>query len=373
MRRATVGQQAALPPLRPVAAQAGSASLAPAARQRTAPVATSPASRGPREPAERALAALLAPRRSPPGIRVPWDRLREFATRPGKRLRPKLVELGWRAGGGAHPAPEGLARFAAALEVMHAFFLVHDDIADDAGTRRGGPALHRVLGDGRLGEQLAVVAGDLLFVEAIDAMLGCGLPGAAATTREVLAACRETAAGQYLDIAFTGVELSSVSCSAARRAEQLKTARYSFEAPLVAGAMLAAAGPEVLEALRRVARPLGLAFQLQDDLLPFRQGDAAGKPALADLAAGKKTWLLLLTWRALDEVGRARLKGCLAHPDAAALAALQRMITDCGALARVEREVRRLCARSRKAAACAPLLEVARSLDAVIARVEAMA
>jgi geranylgeranyl diphosphate synthase type I len=255
---------------------------------------------------------------------------------------------------------------------MHAFFLVHDDIADAADTRRGGPALHHLLGSGRLGEQLAIVAGDLLFVEAIDAMLGCGLPGAAAATREVLASCRETAAGQYLDIAFTGAEISKVCCNAARRAELLKTARYSFEAPLVAGAMLAGAGSEVLAGLKRVARPLGLAFQLQDDLLPFRQGDA-GKPALADLACGKKTWLLLLAWRALDEVGRARLKACLAQPDAAALASVQKMVTDCGAMARVEREVRKLCARARKAAGSAPLAGVFAELDGMVAKVEAMA
>jgi geranylgeranyl diphosphate synthase type I len=373
VKRAAARREAALRAERPEPARPETASAAPAL-PRAAPAAKgrSP-SRGRKDPAERALAALLTPRRSPPGLGEPWAHLREFATRPGKRLRPKLVTLGWRAGGGADPAPEGLARFAAALELLHAFFLVHDDIADDACTRRGGPALHRVLGDARLGEQLAVVAGDLLFVEAIDAMLGCGLPGAATTTREVLAACRETASGQYLDIAFTGKELADVSCSAARQAELLKTARYSFEAPLVAGAMLAGARPEVLGALRKVARPLGLAFQLQDDLLPFGLGDAAGKPALADLAAGKKTWLLLLTWRALDEVGRARLRACLAQPDAASLVAVRRMVTECGALAQVEREVRRLCARARRAAAGAPLAEVARALDGVIAMVEAMA
>ena len=330
-----------------------------------------------RSPVERALAELLAPRRAPPGISGPWSRLAEFATRPGKRLRPRLVELGWRAGGGCDPAPSPLVRFGAALEALHAFFLVHDDIADEADTRRGGPALHRVLAGGRLGEQLAMVAGDLLFSEAIDAMLGCGLPGAAAATREVLASCRETAAGQYLDIAFTGEELGRVCSKQARRAELLKTARYTFEAPLVAGAMLArgpaeGSAPEtaaLLAALRAVARPLGLAFQLQDDLIPFRAGDAAGKPALADLAAGKKTWLLTLAWSALDEVGQARLRRCLEQRDAAAFGRVQRMVTSCGALARVEREVRTLCGRSLRAARSPELSGVAGALEEMVRRV----
>jgi geranylgeranyl diphosphate synthase, type I len=325
------------------------------------------------EPFERALASLLSQRRSPPGIGEAWAHLREFALRPGKRLRPKLVEVGFHAGGARGPLPEGVVRFAAALELMHAFFLVHDDLADEADTRRGGPALHKLLGEGRLGEQLAIVGGDLLFVEAIDAMLGCGLPGALRAVREVLAICRDTAAGQYLDIAFTAEELGAVSCRQAKAAELLKTARYSFEAPLTAGALLAGAPLEVTEALREVARPLGLAFQLQDDLLPLRQGDAAGKPALADLACGKKTWLLLLAFRALDEVGRARLRACLERPDEAALASVRRMVADCGALARVEREVARLCARARAAAGGPLLAPVAAPLEAVISLVESMA
>lgn len=320
---------------------------------------------------ERDLERLLAPRRAPPGLRDPWTHVAEFARRPGKRLRGRLVRLGWVAGGGRLPAPRGVIRFGAGLELLHAFMLVHDDVADGADTRRGGPALHRLLGDGRLGEHLAVIAGDLLFVEAVDAMLGCGLPGAARATREVLATCRDTAAGQYLDVAFTAAQPGEVLPQAAREAELLKTARYSFEAPLVAGALLASARPAVVRALRQVARPLGLAFQLQDDLLPFRAGDAAGKPALADLTAGKKTWMLALAWQALDEMGRARLRRCLSQPEADALDCVEQLLRGCGALCRVEREVQRLCALSRRAALRPSLAPVAAELCAVIDRVRA--
>jgi geranylgeranyl diphosphate synthase type I len=318
---------------------------------------------------EKALQAILSPRRAPPGIAEPWRHVSEYARRPGKRLRPALVAVGWKAARGEVPPPRGVQRFGAGLELLHTFFLVHDDIADRADTRRGGPALHLVLGAGRLGENLAVVAGDLLFVEAVDALLACGLPNASRAVREVLAICRDTAAGQYLDLAFADADPDAVPPSAARRAEMLKTARYSFEAPLVAGALLAHGGKRVITALRAVARPLGLAFQLQDDLLPLRQGDNAGKPALADLAGGKKTWLMTLAHRALDDLGKVRLRRCVERGDSEALAEVALLLRSCGAMERVEREVCRLCAASRKAARTPALAAVREELEAVIERV----
>jgi len=322
------------------------------------------------EELERTLGALLSPRRAPPGIAGPWKHVAEFACRPGKRLRPALLQIGWRAAGGRARAPRGVQRFGAGLELLHAFFLAHDDIADGADTRRGGPALHHLLGAGKLGENLAVVAGDLLFVEAIDAMLSCRLAGAARALSEVLAVCRHTAAGQYLDLAFADADLRDVLPSAARRAAMLKTARYSFEAPLTAGAMLAEGDGALVEALRTVARPLGLAFQLQDDLLPFYVGDSAGKPALADLAGGKKTWLMTLAFRALDEMGRARLRRCLREADAAALAEAAQLLRSCGAIAQVEREVVKLCRTSQSAAANPALSRVQCELVQAISRVQ---
>ena len=126
-----------------------------------------------------------------------------------------------------------------------------------------------------------------------------------------------------------------------------------------------------MRALRDVARPLGLAFQLQDDLLPFKQGDAAGKPALADLAGNKKTWLVARAWRSLGEVGQRRLRALYARGDLQALSEAAELLTRCGAVARVEAEVSRLCARSRRAAARPALARVRPALEAVVARVEA--
>src|SRR6185312_1095173 len=102
-------------------------------------------------------------------------------------------------------------RFAAAVELLHTFLLVHDDVADRAETRRGAAALHCILAHGRKGEQLAVVAGDHLFACAVEAMLASGLPGAPAATAFYLGVCRETAVGQYLDLEVTRAPLGSVT------------------------------------------------------------------------------------------------------------------------------------------------------------------
>jgi geranylgeranyl diphosphate synthase type I len=315
---------------------------------------------------ERELRALLARRRAPRCFAGPWKELAEYVTRKGKRLRPQLLLLGWRAGGGGLPAPKGVHRFAAGLEILHSFVLAHDDVADRASFRRGRPTLHEKFGGGRLGDNLAVVAGDLLLVEALAALVGCKLANGPRAASEVLDACRATAAGQFLDLSLTRLDPDEVAPAAARTAAALKTTRYSFEAPLVAGALLSGARPQVVAALRAVARPLGLAFQLRDDLAPFIEGRRADKPITTDLESEKKTWLLTSAWRGLDEHDRARLRNCLGKGDLGLLATAGEIFASCGALEQAEREVGRLCARAGRAAARAELRPVRAGLEAVI-------
>ena len=103
-------------------------------------------------------------------------KVEEYVARPGKRLRPALLMLGYGIVDAKTEFPLPLLRFAAAVELLHAFMLVHDDIADGAETRRGGPALHRVFGHDKRSEDLGVVLGDYLFAYAIEVMLSSGLP-----------------------------------------------------------------------------------------------------------------------------------------------------------------------------------------------------
>ena len=76
------------------------------------------------------------------------EQVRSYSLRPSKRIRPALVLVGYALGRGDTRAPSGLWRFAAATELLHTFMLIHDDVADQADTRRGGAALHKMLGEG---------------------------------------------------------------------------------------------------------------------------------------------------------------------------------------------------------------------------------
>jgi geranylgeranyl diphosphate synthase type I len=253
---------------------------------------------------EAELARALAPddeARLDAAWRAAQEQVRALVLRPAKRVRPWLVFAGHALVGGASPPPAGLWRFAAGVEALHAFMLVHDDVADRSDLRRGGPTLHRSLARFGPGDDLAIVAGDHLFARAMELMLSSGLPGGAAAARRYLEVCRHTAAGQFLDLSLPARPLEELTPFDAIQVADLKTAKYSFAAPLACGARLAGAPPRLVRQLERAGRLAGLAFQLRDDLIGL-QGDpaATGKSADGDLASGKRTFPLLVAYRRAD-------------------------------------------------------------------------
>lgn len=305
------------------------------------------------------------------GVDPVWTRalveLRGYALRPAKRVRPTLLAVGWALASGElrQGVPDGVRQFAVGLELLHTFMLVHDDVADRAPTRRGGPALHRLLGRDELGADLAIVLGDHLYARALELMLSCGLPRAAEATRYFLGVCRHTAAGQYLDLELSRAPLGEVSLFQALKVATLKTARYGFAAPLVAGAMLGGGSPALLEALERVGRPAGLAFQLQDDLLGLFGDDAvAGKDGGADYTEGKRTFPVLAAWTRADGLGRRRLAALWARPDrtGASLEEARREVRRHGGVEATQRVVRRSARQAVRAAQALPGDPLAKAL-----------
>lgn len=200
----------------------------------------------------------------------------------GKRLRPLFCYWGFRAAGGADRAE--IVAAASSLELLHTFAIVHDDIMDRSTERRGLPttfALH--------GTDVALLVGDLALVLADAALMGSGFPP------EVLAGAFESysrmrqqvIAGQYLDV--VAARRAEMTVQEARRIAVLKSGRYSIEEPLVIGAALAGAGPDLIERLHAFGAPLGEAFQLRDDLLgTFGDPDKTGKPVDSDIREGKR-------------------------------------------------------------------------------------
>ncbi|MFO0599600.1 MAG: polyprenyl synthetase family protein [Myxococcaceae bacterium] len=269
----------------------------------------------------------------------------DFALRPAKRVRPTLLATGYALARGSVNA-EALVDFGAGLELLHAFMLVHDDVADRATTRRGGPALHVALGGDRAAESKAIVAGDYLYARALEAMLAT--PGALPATRYMLEVCRYTAAGQHLDLALASRPLGEVALRQAVRVAKLKTARYGFVAPLVCGAMLGGGSSDLVHRLSRVGERAGLAYQLRDDVIGLFGDDAvAGKQGGADFLEGKRTVPVLVAWQRADAAGRERLERLWAAPSEGLLSEARAEVVHHGGLEATERLITRATEAAR--------------------------
>jgi len=281
----------------------------------------------------------------------------------GKRLRARFCLTGWRAVADAQgfssalratPGDDVVAA-AGALEIFHAAALVHDDLIDNSDTRRGRPAAHRALEtdhrragwsgpSAEFGRSAAILLGDLLVAWSDD-LFEEGLRDAAhaATARvEYARMRRDVTVGQYLDIAEEAAASSLPDGEHAERALRVatyKSARYSVQQPLVIGAALAGADAGQVDALTRFGLPVGLAFQLRDDVLGvFGDSAVTGKPSGDDLREGKRTLLIAYAREAIPAGARRALDELLGDPalDDEQIAFLQRTIVDSGALARVE-------------------------------------
>jgi farnesyl diphosphate synthase len=225
--------------------------------------------------------------------------LRHAALAPGKRLRPILVLLGYDAVGGAARARRHAVAAAAAVECVHAFSLVHDDLPalDDDDLRRGRPTVHRAFD-----EATAILAGDALLslaFEDLAALAARSLPAdrVARAVGELARASGASAmvAGQVLDLAAEGrwgreARRRGHTLAGVKAIHRLKTGELLAGA-LVVGGHLGGGGAKEIAALRAIGLDLGLAFQIADDLLN-ENGDARtlGKRPGTDKARGKATW-----------------------------------------------------------------------------------
>ncbi|HYB89366.1 MAG TPA: polyprenyl synthetase family protein [Streptosporangiaceae bacterium] len=298
----------------------------------------------------------------------------------GKRLRPAFCYWGWRGAGG--PDGQPILAAAAALELLHASALVHDDVMDGSDTRRGRPSLHRLFA-ARHAEQrwrgsaegfgmgAAILLGDLLLSWTDGMYHASGLPAdALGRGQAVLDLMRtEVFAGQYLDL--LGQAAGTGTVEEALRVVEYKTAKYTIERPLQLGAALAGftEGP-VPDAFTAYGLPLGVAFQLRDDILGvFGDPAQTGKPASDDVREGKRTVLLAIA-RARAGAAQARIiDGRLGDPglDEVGAAEVRAVITDTGALAACEAMIGRHVADAVAALGPAPITGEAKEALAELA------
>jgi len=228
--------------------------------------------------------------------------VQDFAGSGGKLLRPRMAHWGWVAAGGLSDGRghADVVRVGAALELLHCFALVHDDVMDGSESRRGRDSVHALartdhlelggLGDSqRYAENIAILVGDLLHSEA-DLMVADLPPSLRAAWRTMAI---ELMMGQGRDL--VGAANGRRDLRHAQEVARAKSGSYTVWRPLQPGALAANAGPDLLAVLHDYGHHAGQAFALRDDILGAL-GDPArtGKPVGDDLVAGKPTVLLAL-------------------------------------------------------------------------------
>jgi farnesyl diphosphate synthase len=247
-----------------------------------------------------------------PEARV-FEAMRYSALAPGKRLRPFLVLASARL---FSVHRRSALQVAAAIEMVHAYSLVHDDLPamDDSDLRRGRPTCHK-----RFDEATAVLAGDGLLTHAFGILADSDTHGDPAVRCELVAALA-TAAGGHGMVGGQMFDLlaendSSLDIGAITRLQRLKTGAiiaFSCEA----GAILGKAAPELRTALRGYAHDLGLAFQIADDLLDVEgTAEETGKPVGSDAVAGKATFVSILGVERAREQASHLVRQAIAHLD----------------------------------------------------------
>jgi geranylgeranyl diphosphate synthase type I len=279
----------------------------------------------------------------------PIDEIARLVLAGGKRLRPAFCFWGF-VGAGGDPTDELVIDAGAALELLHAFALFHDDVMDGSLTRRGEPTTNakfeashgsdKLAGESRrFGDGVAILVGDLAYVYS-DQLMRNASPQAWTIWNELRI---ELNFGQYLDM--LGSAMNERRREKAERICRYKSGKYTIERPLHLGALLAApTRDDLIPVLSTYGLPLGDAFQMRDDVLgAFGDTAITGKPVGDDLREGKPTPLMAIaTARANDaQLKELQLVG---NQDLTPeqIARVQEVIRETGALDELETVITRL-------------------------------
>ncbi len=305
-------------------------------------------------------------------LALPLDEINRLVNAGGKRLRPAFCYLGFIGAGGDENSAK-LVDAQAALEMLHASALLHDDVIDGSQTRRGEPTSHarytKTHRDNswasearRFGEGAAVLIGDLAFVYA-DQLMDIANNDVAKIWNEMRI---EINIGQYLDL--LGSAQRERRLVKAERVSRYKSGKYTIERPLHLGATLAASvlTSQLLPALSKYGLPLGDAFQMRDDVLgafDFADSDKSltGKPVGDDLREGKPTPLLAMAFERADSVQRKVLDlvGSVDISDQD-VSDIQEVIKQTGALVALEAKISALTAEAIAGVKQAPITQSAK-------------
>lgn len=240
-----------------------------------------------------------------------YESIKDFVLREGKRIRPILLICSYKGYSQKRGRMEpSIYYVSTCIELLHNFMLIHDDIIDRSNLRRGKPTMHRLLmkiargpNQDRLGQDLAIVAGDIVYALAIDAFLSIKEDPARKerALKYFVQTAVFTAMGEFIDTLHSVKKVKEVSEKDILLNYALKTARYTFDCPLVVGAILAGAPSRDIKGLAQFGLSIGEAFQIQDDIIGiFDSEKNIGKSILSDLTESKKTILVSHAYRHLS-------------------------------------------------------------------------
>ena len=275
-----------------------------------------------------------------------YNSMREFSLRDGKRLRPILLALSYKGyRKDASRMSPSIYYASTCIELLHNFMLIHDDIIDRSDLRRGKPTLHRLLRKAantpdrdRLGCDLSLVAGDIVYALAIDAFLSINEEPRRKerALKYFIQTAVFTAMGEFADTLDAVKKINTICEKDVFLNYTLKTARYTFDCPLVVGAILAGADNKDIRSLSKLGLLIGQAFQVQDDVIGiFDTEKNIGKSILSDLTESKKTILVCHAYRVLKGGERQKFLKIFAKPRKAYadLVAIRKIFIRAGSLA----------------------------------------
>ena len=298
----------------------------------------------------------------------PIDEIARLVLAGGKRLRPAFCFWGF-VGAGGNPTDELVIDAGAALELLHAFALFHDDVMDGSLTRRGEPTTNakfeashganKLAGESRrFGDGVAILVGDLAYVYS-DQLMRNASPQAWTIWNELRI---ELNFGQYLDM--LGSAMNERRREKAERICRYKSGKYTIERPLHLGALLAAPTrvDELIPVLSTYGLPLGDAFQMRDDVLgAFGDTAITGKPVGDDLREGKPTPLMAIATARANAVQLKELQ-LVGNQDLTAqqIVRVQEVIRETGALDELESVITRLTDQAIAAVQHVPFAQTVR-------------
>ena len=259
----------------------------------------------------------------------------------GKQLRPLLASIVSEAVGGKADAS---MPFGVALEMVHNFTLVHDDVMDEDDTRRGIKTVHAAYGI-----PMAILAGDAMFARAFEIVLESDVDDASAVALvDILArSVRLLAEGQQMDMDFE--KKKTVAADEYLKMIERKTA-VLYSAAAQGGAIVGGGTEAQQEALFEYGRLIGLGFQIWDDVLDLRSTqEAFGKPVLNDIRNGKKTLIVVKALEELKGRKRSEFLAVLGKKDASEkeLVAAKQLLEDIGAIDHADRVAAEFVAKAK--------------------------